>query len=204
MATPDISQADMAAFHATHFSTTSTAQFSHEFLGPVEDGDDYGEEGYYEEIEDDGLGYYDDGVKRTLTDEQISIFRHSEIQALLRARQHAEDTKEDQKVDVSLPVIEEGELEEEMAVSEYSTPASMPPPSHTSQSTKKKGNKKVQKARQAQEKGFFKKTIKPDLRKRTWDKVESGMDGLDYDEDSGSSSHQKPAPQRRRISYDDA
>lgn len=35
---------------------------------------------------DDGLGYYDDGVKRTLTDEQIAIFRHSEIQTLLRER----------------------------------------------------------------------------------------------------------------------
>ena len=35
---------------------------------------------------DDGLGYYHDGVKRTLTDEQIAIFRHSEIQTLLKAR----------------------------------------------------------------------------------------------------------------------
>jgi hypothetical protein len=32
------------------------------------------------------LGYYPDGVKRTLTDEQIAIFRHSEIQTLLRER----------------------------------------------------------------------------------------------------------------------
>lgn len=32
---------------------------------------------------DDGLGYYDDGVKRTLTDEQVKMFRHSEIQELL-------------------------------------------------------------------------------------------------------------------------
>lgn len=35
---------------------------------------------------DDCLGYYEDGVKRTLTDEQIAMFRHSEIQALLRDR----------------------------------------------------------------------------------------------------------------------
>ena len=195
----------MSAFHATHFSTTSTAHFSYEFLGPVEQGEEYAEEGYYEEAEDDGLGYYEDGVKRTLTDEQISIFRHSEIQALLRARQHADDTKEEEEEpSVSLPVIEEGEVEEDMALSESSTPASMPPPSHTSQSSNKGGNRKAQKARQAQERGFFKKNIKPDLRKRTWDKVESGMDGLDYDEDNGSSSHHKPAPQRRRISYDDA
>lgn len=42
-------------------------------------------EEYYEE-EDDGLGYYPDGTKRTLTDEQIAMFRHSEIQAILRKR----------------------------------------------------------------------------------------------------------------------
>lgn len=32
----------------------------------------------------DQLGYYDDGIKRTLTDEQIAMFRHSEVQDLLR------------------------------------------------------------------------------------------------------------------------
>jgi len=40
----------------------------------------------FAEDEDDGLGYYDDGVKRTLTDEQIAMFRHSEIETLLRER----------------------------------------------------------------------------------------------------------------------
>ena len=35
-------------------------------------------------LEDDGLGYYEDGVKRTLTDEQIEMFRHSEIEQLTR------------------------------------------------------------------------------------------------------------------------
>jgi len=32
----------------------------------------------------DDLGYYADGNKRTLTEEQISIFRHTEIQELLK------------------------------------------------------------------------------------------------------------------------
>ena len=37
-------------------------------------------------IEGDGdtLGYYDDGVKRTLTDDQVAMFRHSETQAVLK------------------------------------------------------------------------------------------------------------------------
>ena len=33
------------------------------------------------------LGYYPDGVKRTLTDDQIAMFRHSEIYSILRQRQ---------------------------------------------------------------------------------------------------------------------
>lgn len=37
--------------------------------------------------EDDRLGYYPDGVKRTLTDDQIAMFRHSEIYAIIRERQ---------------------------------------------------------------------------------------------------------------------
>lgn len=55
-----------------------------------------------EGFDDDGLGWYDDGVKRTLTDEQIQMFRHSEIQQLLRLRRlqadaeaEAEDEDED-------------------------------------------------------------------------------------------------------------
>ncbi|MCJ1374758.1 hypothetical protein MMC20_005990 [Loxospora ochrophaea] len=42
---------------------------------------------------DDGLGYYSDGAKRTLTDEQVAIFRHSEIQSLLREKE-LQDNKE--------------------------------------------------------------------------------------------------------------
>ncbi|KAK5146580.1 hypothetical protein LTR04_001013, partial [Oleoguttula sp. CCFEE 6159] len=45
--------------------------------------------------DDDDLGYYPDGVKRTLTDEQIAIFRHSEIQAILKVRRHLREAEED-------------------------------------------------------------------------------------------------------------
>lgn len=38
------------------------------------------------EDDDDKLGWYHDGVKRTLTDEQVAMFRHSEIQRLLQQR----------------------------------------------------------------------------------------------------------------------
>lgn len=44
--------------------------------------------------EEDELGYYEDGVKRKLTDEQIDMFRHSEIQRLLAARRRDAEAKE--------------------------------------------------------------------------------------------------------------
>lgn len=40
------------------------------------------------------MGYYPDGAKRTLTDEQIRIFRHSEIHALRREKQAQEEEEE--------------------------------------------------------------------------------------------------------------
>jgi hypothetical protein len=41
-------------------------------------------EDYDYEEEDDGLGYYSDGVKRTLTEEQIAMFRQGEIRELIK------------------------------------------------------------------------------------------------------------------------
>lgn len=54
---------------------------------------------------EDGLGWYDDGIKRTLTDEQIQMFRHSEIQQLLRVRrlQAEEEAEQDDDDDYYEP-----------------------------------------------------------------------------------------------------
>jgi hypothetical protein len=51
--------------------------------------------GYDPAEEDDGLGYYADGEKRTLTDEQIEMFRHSEMEQLVREGMLARDEQED-------------------------------------------------------------------------------------------------------------
>ena len=56
----------------------------------------------YEEEEDD-LGYYPDGVKRTLTDDQVAIFRHSEVQRLLRQRQAAREAEAEERDALSEP-----------------------------------------------------------------------------------------------------
>ncbi|KAK5062481.1 hypothetical protein LTR84_004553 [Exophiala bonariae] len=51
----------------------------------------------YLEDEPTGLGYYSDGTRRTLTDEQIKMFRHSEIQRLLSERRAKNERQERQK-----------------------------------------------------------------------------------------------------------
>ncbi|CAG8123289.1 unnamed protein product [Penicillium nalgiovense] len=71
MQVPTVTLEDLQAFQSKHFPGQQLAVFPQE----------------NEETADEDLGYYPDGVKRTLTDEQIRIFRHSEIHALLRERQ---------------------------------------------------------------------------------------------------------------------
>ena len=73
-------------FHQTHFAGQDVPAISS--TSRIENEGD----------EDDGLGYYNDGVKRTLTDEQIGMFRHSEIQRLLSERKQAQaQEKESQR-----------------------------------------------------------------------------------------------------------
>ncbi|KAF2234463.1 hypothetical protein EV356DRAFT_515112 [Viridothelium virens] len=91
---PTITEDDLRTFHLSQFGhplpqTSLAADPSHFFAQNYEDeeGDDGdGEEYDGQNEEDDGLGHYPDGTKRTLTDEQIAIFRHTEIQTLLRER----------------------------------------------------------------------------------------------------------------------
>lgn len=73
-------QEDLAAFDESHFSPTAHTHLTANFLPPP----DPSAAAAHAENEEDNLGYYPDGTKRTLTDTQISIFRHSEIQELLR------------------------------------------------------------------------------------------------------------------------
>ncbi|KAL5336721.1 hypothetical protein BJX70DRAFT_267209 [Aspergillus crustosus] len=116
--TPPISIEDLESFQAKHFPTstlTPSPLQSQPQLQPDIQNDKYSSYGH-DPFEDD-LGYYPDGVKRTLTDEQIRIFRHSEIHALLRERQvkaeneeyeskFGADTAEAQKSESTSPKIE--------------------------------------------------------------------------------------------------
>ncbi|CRK46506.1 hypothetical protein BN1723_016677 [Verticillium longisporum] len=166
---PQISHHELVAFHEAHFSHSAIGGFTSDFLNPQREASQIHNLDDAEpelQDDDDGLGYYDDGVKRTLTDEQIAMFRHSELEALRRKGE-------------KLPVIvdqasgneaEDGEVED----GGNATSNAKPTPTASSGAGKKK--KKGKKS--ARSKPY---EPKPDLRKRTWDIVETGLDTLEYD-----------------------
>lgn len=73
MEVPTVTMEELKRFHSQHFSSPADSPASRSQDGLVQ-----------EAAGDDDLGYYPDGLKRTLTDDQISMFRHSEIEALLK------------------------------------------------------------------------------------------------------------------------
>ncbi|KAH0530573.1 hypothetical protein TsFJ059_005180 [Trichoderma semiorbis] len=105
-------------------------------------------EEWEEEEEDDGLGYYEDGVKRTLTDEQIAIFRHSELRELRKQQEKQSQSKSEVPRDAS--------ANETDVASPHGSGAP------TGSRNKKKKKKKSKAGKQEP---------KPDLRKRTWDGI---------------------------------
>ena len=188
-------QDDFSNFFDSHFSDDAVKAFHCQFFNPSGDAlqhvqfenyedsqseEDRGEEKYEE---DDGLGYYPDGVKRTLTDEQIEIFRHSELHALEREKEREEErrslaqrtpsggahsvNREGSGEDVEgAENAEEGEVQCE----------------EQDQARAPAVNKKKRKRKGKNGNGNGKyREPKPDLRKRTWDVVETGLDSLDYD-----------------------
>lgn len=169
----------MISFHETHFSHPATDHFGSHFLQPVrsiaDKGPLDGAEVENPEDEDDGLGYYPDGVKRTLTDEQIAIFRHSELETLRRARESTRIKRLANAADD----LSEGEVSS-------STPTTAP----KKKKKRKRGKNKVEEE-------------PVDLRKRTWDVVDKGLPTLDYGDEENAEPAQSNATQRRRISYDD-
>ncbi|KAH0492504.1 hypothetical protein TgHK011_007453 [Trichoderma gracile] len=158
---PQISSDELLAFQKSHFSSEAAAEFGHTFTGlpPQETSEAQPYEDWWEEEEDDGLGYYEDGVKRTLTDEQIAIFRHSELRELRRQQEKQAGSKAP-------------ELSLEASANDPEAASPQDSGGVVDSQSKKRKRKKSKAAKQEP---------KPDLRKRTWDVVEAGLDSLDYD-----------------------
>ncbi|CAJ2500270.1 Uu.00g031230.m01.CDS01 [Anthostomella pinea] len=225
------SKAEIDSFHEAHFSSAAIDLFGGQFLRPEQSYDDeqcyeeYDRFDYYEEEdEDDGLGYYPDDVKRTLTDEQVAIFRHSELEGLRRveakvAKHKSEsaallqEAKDDAAAELIAEPIktEHGEDEdlpdaqvevEDAADGSEDGEIEVEKPQLTKAEIRRRKKKAAKQKKKEGQK--FQPEKKPDLRKRTWDVVEAGMDTLDYDElDAQHDAGANPAAQRRRISYDD-
>ncbi|KAI1334390.1 hypothetical protein F5Y15DRAFT_291660 [Xylariaceae sp. FL0016] len=219
---PEVTQTEIDSFHETHFGSNALHCFQDQFLRP-EDGekDDEQYEDHYNEADEDDLGYYPDGVKRTLTDEQIAIFRHSELEGLRRAdariSKHKvesatlfQEAKEQDAVtsthEEATNNVEESEHERKArdGVAEASEDGEIEterPQLTKSQLNRKKRKRAKQKHRENKK---FCPEKKPDLRKRTWDIVETGMDTLDYDDaEKSRGSGTISARKRDLISYDD-
>ncbi|KAI4730804.1 hypothetical protein E4T49_01158 [Aureobasidium sp. EXF-10728] len=82
---PSVTEEDLRLFHNKHFSSLISGSSNRHYDTQVQ---------VEETIDDDNLGYYPDGVKRTLTNAQIAIFRHSEIQLLLRERRRNRESNQ--------------------------------------------------------------------------------------------------------------
>uniref|UniRef100_A0A1Y1KVL3 Uncharacterized protein n=1 Tax=Photinus pyralis TaxID=7054 RepID=A0A1Y1KVL3_PHOPY len=153
-----LSHNELFDFHQRHFSADAVASFGSDFLNPTERQEvheSHAGEDWNGDV-DDGLGYYEDGVKRTLTDEQIEIFRHSELRDLERQQEH-------DKLSKSIGTMTgRGQL----TSMEHNT-------ANLATRSSKKKRKKARIEKQ--------ENPKPDLRKRTWDVVDAGLDSLDYD-----------------------
>ncbi|KAK0753915.1 hypothetical protein B0T18DRAFT_385887 [Schizothecium vesticola] len=221
---PQISQDEMLSFQQAHFNPPAISRFGTDFFsranvltavadeaaavaqaeGKYYDEYDYYDEGnfseeYYEDDDDDdddGLGYYPDGVKRTLTDEQIAIFRHSELEKLRRAKE-AEEARASRKrtaaeasspaATADAPAAEEGEIPDNVSEEgEVEGPA----PKKRKKNRRKKARTRVD-------------GVVVDLRKRTWDVVDTGLETLDYEEDEGCGGVSGALLKRRRVAYDD-
>ncbi|EQK98495.1 hypothetical protein OCS_05793 [Ophiocordyceps sinensis CO18] len=158
----DIEQADLVAFFQNHLSADAVANFGQTFQNPAAFQQNFDQAEIYDYAEEDDLGYYDDGVKRTLTDEQIEMFRLAELREARRKQERAQSRN-------PRSTKAQDESNDEANNSQPCRQGSGLPRSARVSKNKKRGGLKPR------------HEPKPDLRKRTWDVVEPGLDTLEYD-----------------------
>ncbi|USW54815.1 hypothetical protein Slin15195_G081340 [Septoria linicola] len=97
---PQITEDNLLSFQLAHFGDDTKPN---EWFVTAEKALNFELE--YDE-DDDGLGYYDDGVKRTLTDEQIAVFRRTELWQMKRDQEVLQ--RESREADEALTAFEAG------------------------------------------------------------------------------------------------
>ena len=90
---PDL--ASLKAFHSVHFPGQPIPELATQKLDLATETEAASKAN---ENQSD-LGYYPDNVKRTLTDQQIQMFRHSEIQRLLSEKRALREVDQPRKSD---------------------------------------------------------------------------------------------------------
>ncbi|KAF8544285.1 hypothetical protein BDD12DRAFT_873193 [Trichophaea hybrida] len=105
---PAVTINDLAAFHHSHLCQSSDPGACSPLCSASDE-----QEAYWEQ---DDLGYYPDGVKRTLTDTQIAIFRFSEIQELLKQKRRADANRKRRRNEVD-ETVDASEIPQPVAVS---------------------------------------------------------------------------------------
>ncbi len=180
----------MRAFHEEHFSNRSLAHFDFHFMRPEQptaqrdlnithaDDEDHG---------DDGWVYYDESAKETATDELIPVFGYPEVETLREATEELDGLEVPLETELSAKATQEfddGEIDNGIVA-----------PGQRNTGPKRKRKKRGGNKRKAEE--------KPDLRKRTWDVVEAGLDSLYYDDDEPAEATTTKDARRAQISYGD-
>lgn len=91
---PAIDTSDLINFHLSHFQGTYPLGMERLDVKPTDNSETELSENHnndnsseHDEEYDDGLGYYPDGTKRTLTDEQIAFLRASELRQIQKQQQ---------------------------------------------------------------------------------------------------------------------
>ncbi|KAL8722002.1 MAG: hypothetical protein Q9225_001438 [Loekoesia sp. 1 TL-2023] len=159
-----------------------------------------------DDVEDDGLGYYHDGAKRTLTDNQISMFRHSEIYSLIRKRQVLKENREaDGARNTSLagegfPPVDVGHPSEEAGEIYHF--------SHHGDGTGLAENTATKKRKKSHDGEHTRYSATSRGRVRELDSVAADVGILDYGEEMGTGREGKHAaveetPSRTQIDYAD-
>ncbi|KAI4200052.1 MAG: hypothetical protein LQ350_004190 [Teloschistes chrysophthalmus] len=193
---PTVTLADLQDFHDRHFGVITRS------VVPAQDAKwDVEESGQGQEQEAD-LGYYPDGVKRTLTDEQIAMFRHSEISRLLRQRQlqkenaMVDEEASDPSATMRLPSGSSPQQVESSGIENPGLAASVEAKGTTIQASKKR-----QIDHDGRKRG--RDTAPPTSRRqaRELDDVTGSIDVLDYGEDSYIKPAKRAVAGRTQVSY---
>ncbi|KAK5172157.1 uncharacterized protein LTR77_003795 [Saxophila tyrrhenica] len=125
IAIPNVTEDHLLAFQMSHFS--DDVMPAAWFIDPdTALSYDPAEEGNGVQDYEEDLGYYEDGVKRTLTDEQIKMFRHSEVQQFEREKRRKEEAKEAGEVDSGAQALKVHSRPEERIPSSTSRSNSKP------------------------------------------------------------------------------